>query len=101
MGREVLYPSFYQSPRAGWRRTSANEYAVCAVVNPGSASLDELAGCDRRCVTEDGDLVALTAGFDAQPQKPFSSLWKVTRSTRPARTSARVLVAGGCIITLR
>jgi len=29
-------------------------------------------------------------------QKPFSSLWKVTRSTRPAKASVGVLVLGVC-----
>jgi hypothetical protein len=37
-----------------------------AVVDPAPASLNELAGRDHRCVAEDGDQVALTAGFDAQ-----------------------------------
>ena len=29
-------------------------------------------------------------------QKPFSSLWKVTRSTRPAKTSVNGLAFGAC-----
>jgi hypothetical protein len=33
-------------------------------------------------------------------QKPFSELWKVTRSTRPARTSVALLVLGAWGITL-
>jgi hypothetical protein len=33
-------------------------------------------------------------------QKPFSALWKVTRSTRPAKTSVGVLVLAGCTITV-
>jgi hypothetical protein len=40
--------------------------AVGAVIDPGSARLDELAGRDHRRVTEDGDQVTLAAGFDAQ-----------------------------------
>ena len=43
--------------------------AVGAVIDPGSARLGELAGRDHRRVTEDGDEVALTAGFDAQHTK--------------------------------
>jgi hypothetical protein len=35
-------------------------------VDPGSARLDELAGRDHRSVAEDGDQVALAAGFDPQ-----------------------------------
>jgi hypothetical protein len=37
-----------------------------AVVDPVSARLHELASRDHRCVAEDGDQVALAAGFDAQ-----------------------------------
>jgi hypothetical protein len=37
---------------------------VRAVVDPGSARLDELASRDHRGVAEDGDQVALAAGFD-------------------------------------
>src|SRR5262249_22226548 len=43
---------------------------VGAVVDPDSARLDELAGRDHRCVTEDGDQVALATGFDAQHAEP-------------------------------
>ena len=41
-----------------------------AVVDPAATRLDELAGRDHRCVTEDGDQVALAAGFDAQHAEP-------------------------------
>src|SRR5215469_6061134 len=37
-----------------------------AIVDPAPARLDELAGRDHRRVTEHGDQVALTAGFDPQ-----------------------------------
>ena len=40
--------------------------SVRAVIDPGSARLNELAGRDHRRVTEDGDQVALPAGFDAE-----------------------------------
>jgi hypothetical protein len=43
-------------------------------------------------------------GIERQPrkqlEKPFSALWKVTRSTRPAKTSVAVLVLTGCIIVV-
>src|SRR5467141_2079962 len=39
---------------------------VGTVVDPGSARLDELAGRDHRGVAENGDQVALPAGFDTQ-----------------------------------
>jgi hypothetical protein len=42
-------------------------------------------------VTENGDQVALTAGFDTQDAE--SVLGVVTRSTRPARTSVELAVA--------
>jgi hypothetical protein len=32
----------------------------------------------------------------ASTQNPFSTLWKVTRSTKPPRTSVAVLVLAGC-----
>jgi hypothetical protein len=41
-----------------------------AVVDPAPARLNELAGRDHRRVTEDGDQVALAAGFDAQHAEP-------------------------------
>jgi len=34
-------------------------------------------------------------------QKPFSELWNVTRSTRPAKTSVGVLILGGGTIAVR
>ena len=43
-------------------------------------------------------------GIERQPrkqlEKPFSALWKVTRSTRPAQTSVAALVLTGCIIVV-
>ena len=44
--------------------------SVRAVIDPGSARLNELAGRDHRRVTEDGDQVALAAGFDVQHAEP-------------------------------
>jgi hypothetical protein len=44
--------------------------AVGAVVDPDSARLDELTGRDHRSMTENGDQVALAAGFDAQDAEP-------------------------------
>jgi hypothetical protein len=40
------------------------------VIDPGAVRLDELAGRDHRRVTENGDQVALPAGFDAQHAEP-------------------------------
>jgi hypothetical protein len=58
---------------------------------------DEYAsGRDHRRVTENRDPAALPGALACGTQKPFSSLWKVTRSTRPAKTSVGVLVLGTC-----
>ena len=38
-------------------------------------------------MADDGDQIALPRAFTRRTQKPLSSLWKVTRSTRPARFS--------------
>ena len=67
-----------------------------AVVLPRPARLNELAGGNHRRVAENGDQIALTRAFTRSTQNPFSSLWKVTRSTRPPRTSVDVLVLAGC-----
>jgi len=40
--------------------------AVRAVIYPGAARLDELAGRDHCGVANDGDEIALAAGFDTQ-----------------------------------
>jgi len=42
---------------------------MSAVIDPGSARLNELAGRDHRRVTKDSDQVALAAGFNAQHAK--------------------------------
>jgi hypothetical protein len=43
-------------------------------------------------------------GIERQPRKQlekrFFALWKVTRSTRPAKTSVAALVLTGCIIVV-
>jgi hypothetical protein len=43
--------------------------AVGAVVDPGSARLDELAGRDHRGMANDGDEIALAPRFDTQNAK--------------------------------
>ena len=47
-------------------RNEALNWSPCAVVDPGPARLDELAGRDHRRVADEGDEVALAAGFDTQ-----------------------------------
>jgi len=79
---------------ASWRGSELD--AVRAVVLPRPARLDELAGGNHRRVAENGDQIALTPAFTRSTQNPFSSLWKVTRSTSPPRTSVAVLVPARC-----
>src|ERR1700731_3200132 len=43
---------------------------MSAVIDPGSARLNELAGRDHRRVTKDSVQVALAAGFDAENAEP-------------------------------
>ena len=66
--------------------------AVEAVVDPFAGGGDPFAGRNRRRVADDGYQIARPRAFARRTQKPFSVLWKVTRSTRPARTSC----AGDC-----
>jgi hypothetical protein len=70
--------------------------AVRAVVDPESARLNKLTGRDHRGMADNGDQVALPRAFTRSTQKPLSELWKVTRSTRPAKTSVGVLAFRVC-----
>jgi hypothetical protein len=63
-----------------------------AVVDPRPARLDELAGRDHCGMANEGDEIALAAGFDTQNAEAVSELWKVTRSTKPGRTSIELAV---------
>jgi hypothetical protein len=60
----------------------------------------KLAAQHRSVVDENTALLEAQGDDDRTPtlavgtQKPFSELWKVTRSTRPAKTSVGVLVLG-------
>jgi hypothetical protein len=49
-------------------------------------------------VADYGDEIALALALTRSTQKPFSELWNVTRSTRPANTSVGVLDLAGCTI---
>src|SRR5260221_39055 len=69
-GAEVLLDPFDRRWRCGLEERGSELDAVRAIVDPGSARLDELAGRDHRRVTEDSDQVALPAGFDAQHAEP-------------------------------
>jgi hypothetical protein len=57
-----------------------------AVVDPSATRLDELAGSDGRGMSDHRDEIALSARLTRSTQKPLSRLWKLTRSTSPARS---------------
>jgi hypothetical protein len=67
---EILFDPLGRCRRRGLEERGSELHAVGAVIDPDSARLDELAGRDHRCVTENGDQVVLTAGFDAQHAEP-------------------------------
>ena len=58
-----------------------------AIVDPFARCGDPFARRDCRRMADDGHQIAVAARLALSTQKPFSALWKVTRSTRPARTS--------------
>jgi hypothetical protein len=65
--------------------------SVGAIIHPGSANLDELAGGDHCCMPDHRHQVALPPGaLTRNTQNPFSGLWNVTRSARPAAASATI-----------
>jgi hypothetical protein len=49
-------------------------------------------------VADNGDEIALTTSLDTQNAKSFSELWKVTRSTIPAKISVGVFDLADCTI---
>jgi len=65
-GAEIFLDPLDRRRRRRFEERGSELDAVGAVVDPAPAGLDELAGRNHRRVTEDGDQVALTAGFDAQ-----------------------------------
>jgi hypothetical protein len=58
-----------------------------AIIDPFTRCGDPFAGRDYRGMANDRHQIAVAARFRPENAKPFSPLWKVTRSTRPARTS--------------
>jgi hypothetical protein len=68
-------------PRAARWRKAASEKSLAQRTQLYTSG-DELAGGDHRGMTDDGDVFS-----SRSTQKPLSSLWNVTRSTRPAKTS--------------
>src|SRR5215469_899157 len=66
--------------------------AVCAVVDPGPARLDELTGRDHCGMATRVMRSRWPRALTRSTQKPLSELWKVTRSTKPAKTSVELAV---------
>ena len=79
-----------------FRNEGSELNAARAVVDPVPAGLDELAGRNHRRVAKDGYQIAMSTRLYPQYAELFSSLWNVTRSTRPTRTSVAALVPASC-----
>ena len=65
-GAEIFLDPLDRRRRRSLEERGSELDAVRAVVDPGPARLDELAGRDHRGMADDGDEIALAAGFDAQ-----------------------------------
>ena len=86
-GAEILLDALDRGRRRGPQEARPELLAVGAVVDPFARRGDPLAGGDRRGMADDGDQVAVAARLDPEHAEAVLGLWKVTRSTRPARTS--------------
>ena len=95
---EVVLDAFERGRRGHLQEGGAELQAVGAVVDPGAACLDELAGIDHGGVADHGDQVALTARLHAQDAEPALRVMEVTRSIpsriRPQRPSVRKRTCG-------
>jgi len=65
-GAEMFLDALDRRRRRSLEERSSELAAVGAVIYPRAARLDELAGRDHRGMANDGDEIALTAGFDTQ-----------------------------------
>jgi len=65
-GAEILLDPLDCGRRRSLEEGRSELDAVGAVVDPGSARLDELAGRDHRRVPDNGDQITLTSRLDAQ-----------------------------------
>jgi hypothetical protein len=63
---EIFLDALDRRRGGGLEERSFELDAVGTIVDPDSTRLDELTGRDHRGVAEDGDQVALAAGFDTQ-----------------------------------
>jgi hypothetical protein len=77
-----------------WRRSLEERGpeldAIRAVVNPGPARLDELAGRDHRCMANEGDEIALAAGFDRQNAEAVLGVVERNPVDQPSQDLGRV-----------
>ncbi len=65
-GAKIFLDALDRRRRGGLEERRSKLDAVGAVVDPGPARLDKLAGGDHRSMSDEGNQVALAAGFDAQ-----------------------------------
>ena len=87
-GAQVTLDALERGRRGGAQEGGLELQAVGAVVDPGARGLDELAGADRGRGADHRHQIPLAAHLDPQhAEAAVSGLWKVTRSTRPARAS--------------
>ncbi len=89
-GAEIALDPIERRRRSRLEKGRSELQAVGPVVRPGAGGLNPLAGRDHGGVADHGDESHCPRAFSRSTQNPFSSLWKVTRSTRPARFSVRV-----------
>jgi hypothetical protein len=69
-GPEIFFDALGRRGRHRLEERSPELNTVSAVVDPGAARLDELAGRDHRGMAKDGDQVALAARLDPQHAEP-------------------------------
>ena len=86
-GAEVLLDSLDRRRRRRLQEPRPELLAVGAVVGPLARGCHPLAGRNHRSVADRRDQVAMATRLSRRTQKPLSRLWKVTLSTRPARSS--------------
>src|SRR5207248_448467 len=65
-GAEIFLDTLDRRRRRSLEERGFELDAMRTVVDPASARLDELAGRDHRGMADEGDQVALAAGFDTQ-----------------------------------
>jgi hypothetical protein len=90
MPRIIPEPRYFSMPSSDIGAEAFKNFAIYRSPwlrsDPFARCGDLLAGRDHRGIPYHRDQFAVAAHLDPQTQKPFSSLWYVTRSIRPAST---------------